>query len=440
MTSSAARWLSALWIVAVPIAARADTPLIDAVLEGDRAAVERLIRGGADVNAANEYGATALYAASAGGHTAIVRLLLDAKADPNAALHSGQTPLMAAIDDGYIDVARALIERGADVNRKEARGGQTALMWAAASRSPDLVTLLVDHGADVRARSDGDFTALLFAAQQGDEASGRILLQAGADANDLRSRDRMTALMVATASGHTAFAMLLIDSGATLNLVDGSGYTALHHAALEPAGAALVQALLRRGADPNARTTRDTRENTTAGVSLKGATPLFLAAARGHVDIVRALVAGGADPSIATDNRTAPLHVASWGGDPNFRDWSDQEKKNLFEGTRLLVELGGDVNSAGEHGWTALHGAAYKGVDAAVQFLIERGARTDVFDEYGQTPLSIASTIITVRSNDAYYQSSRIFRKSTVDLLLKLGARPLAESGVEILGQFYKQP
>ena len=104
------------------------------------------------------------------------------------------------------------------------------------------------------------------------------------------------------------------------------------------------------------------------------------------------------------------------------------------------VELGGDVNSAGEHGWTALHGAAYKGVDAAVQFLIERGARTDVFDEYGQTPLSIASTIITVRSNDAYYQSSRIFRKTTVDLLLKLGAVPLAESGVEILGQFYKQP
>jgi ankyrin repeat protein len=250
----------------------------------------------------------------------------------------------------------------------------------------------------------------------------------------------MTALMVATASGHAAFATLLIDNGANLNLADGSGYTALHYAALEPEGAALVRTLVDRGANPNLRSTKDTRENTTAGVSLKGATPLFLAASKGHVDSVRALLAGKADPSITTENGTAPLHVASWGGDPNFRDWNEEEKKNLFEVTRLLVELGGDVNSAGEHGWTALHGAAYKGVDAAVRFLIDRGARTEVFDEYGQTPLSIASTIITVRSNDAYYQSSRIFRKSTVDLLLKLGARPLAESGVEVLGQFYNRP
>jgi len=432
--------VNALMLVAWAAPARADTPLIDAALAGDRAAVERLLTSGADVNAANEYGATALYAASAGGHTAIVRLLLDAKADPDAALLSGETPLMAAVDDGHADAARLLVERGADVNRKEVRGGQTALMWAAANRSPDFVRLLVERGADLRARSTGDFTALLFAAQQGDEASGRILLQAGADADDRRSRDGLTALMVATASGHAPFAMLLLDEGAALDPADGDGFTALHHAVLQRDGAALVQALLRRGADPDARTTRDTRENTTAGVSLKGATPLFLAAARGHIDSVRALVAGGADPSIATDNGTAPLHVTSWGGDPNFRDWSDEEKQNLFEGTRLLVELGADVNSPGEHGWTALHGAAYKGVDAAVQFLIERGARTDVFDEYGQTPLSIASTVITVRSNDAYYQSSRIFRKSTVELLLKLGARPLAESGVEILGQFYRQP
>jgi len=432
--------LATLLLVATAAPARADTPLIDAALKGDRALVETLVKGGVDIHAANEYGATALYAASAGGHTAIVRLLLDAKADPNAALLSGETPLMAAVDDGHVDVVRLLLERGADVNRAEARGGQTALMWAAANRFPELVRLLLNHGADVRARSKGDFTALLFAAQQGDVESGRLLLAAGADANDLRGRDRMTALMVATASGHRSVATLLIDSGANLDFADGNGLTALHHAALEPQGAALVRVLLERGANPNARTTRDTRENTTAGVSLKGATPLFLAAAKGHLDTVRALLAGGADPSMATDNGTAPLHVASWGGDPNFRDWSDEEKQNLFEVTKLLVELGGDVNSAGEHGWTALHGAAYKGVDAAVQFLIERGARTEVFDEYGQTPLSIASSIITVRSNNAYYQSSRIVRKSTVDLLLKLGARPLAESGVEVLGRFYTQP
>ncbi|MBI4886199.1 MAG: ankyrin repeat domain-containing protein, partial [Acidobacteria bacterium] len=119
----------------------------------------------------------------------------------------------------------------------------------------------------------------------------------------------------------------------------------------------------------------------------------------------------------------------------------DDEKTHLLEVTRLLVDLGADVNATGEHGWTALHGAAYKGVDAAVRFLVERGARTDVLDDYGQTPLSIANAVITVKSKDAYYQSSRVVRTSTSELLLRLGAKPLAESGVQIFELFYnKQP
>lgn len=194
------------------------------------------------------------------------------------------------------------------------------------------------------------------------------------------------------------------------------------------------------GAHRNPRTTRDSREYVYAGVKLTGATPLFLAASRGNVETVRALVAGGADPFMTTENGTAPLHVATWGGSPYFRDWTEDEKKNLFDITKLLVELGSDVNSAGEHGWTALHGAAYKGIDPIVQFFVEHGARMERFDEYGQTPLSIASAVITVGSKDAYYQSSRVVRKTTADLLLKFDARPLAESGVQILDLFYKQP
>ena len=472
MKSSATVLLAVLLSLVAPAASSADVRLLDAVVKGDRKAVQELLRNRADVNvaqpdgstalmlaadrndvevatllirakanvnAANEYGATALSVACASGNMALITLLLDAKADPNAPLLSGETPLMTAVDNGDIDAVRALLAHGADVNLKEFKGGQTALMWAVAEHYPDIVTLLVRRGADVRARSKGDFTALLFAAQQGDVEAGRALLQAGADVNDTRNTDRMTALMVAVASGHRDFSILLMDRGASPGAVDQSGYTALHYAALDPKRAESVKALLDRGANPNARTTRDTRANTTSGVSVKGATPLFLAASRGNVEAVRALVAGGADPFLATDEGTAPLHVATWGGDPYFRDWTDEEKNNLIAVTKLLVELGADVNSAGEHGWTALHGAAYKGVDAVVQLLLDHGARTEVFDKYGQTPLSIANAVITVGSKDAYYQSSRVVRKSTSDLLLKLGARPLAESGVQILDLFYKQ-
>jgi uncharacterized protein len=421
-------------------AAQADgsTALVLAADRNDVEVVDLLIRAGANVNKANQYGATALYVASERGNVAMVKLLLESKADPNAALLSGETPLMRAVDKGNIEVVRALLAHGAGVNLKENRGGQTALMWAVANKYPEIVRLLVEYRADVHARSTGDFTSLLFAAQQGDTESGHILLGAGADVNETRKRDRMTALMIAAASGNIEFSVLLLDKGANPNLIDDSGYTALHYAALHEKRAALVKALLAHGANPNARTTKDSRKNTTSGVSLKGATPLFLAASLGNVEIVRALIAGGADPFVMTDERTSPLQVASWGGDPYFRDWTDEEKKNLFETTKLLVDLGADVNSAGEHGWTALHGAAYKGADSVVRLLIEKGAKTEVFDEYGQTPLSIANAVITAGSKDAYYQSSRVVRKSTSDLLLKLGARPLAESGVQILDLFYK--
>jgi ankyrin repeat protein len=471
MRSPVIALISILLSVIVPAAASADARLLDAVVKGDLRAVRELLRNRADVNsaqsdgstvlmlavernhaeiadllmraqanvnAANEYGGTALFVASANGHVALIRRLLEGKANPNALLLSGETPLMAAIDNGHLDAASTLLERGADVNAKETNGGQTALMWAVANKSPALVQLLLDRGADVHARSKGGFTPLLFAAQQGDVESGRILLQTGADVNERGEKDRKTALIVATASGNRDISGLLLDKGADPNLADEGGFTALHYAASDKNGADLVRALFMHGAHPNPRTTKDSREYVYAGVNLTGATPLFLAASLGNVETARALVRAGADPFMTTDKGTAPLHVASWGGSPYFRDWTEDEKKNLFEMTKLLVELGADVNSAGEHGWTALHGAAYKGVDAVVQFLVDRGARMDVFDEYGQTPLSIANAVITVGSKDAYYQSSRVVRKSTSDLLLKLGARPLSDAGVQILDLFYK--
>ena len=416
------------------------TALILAVEGDDLIVADLLIGAGADVNAANEYGATALYVACTGGNIAMINTLLEAGADPNAALLSGETPLMTAVDKGNLDAVRALLEHGANVNAKETGGDQTALMWAVANKHPEIVRLLFEHGADVHARSTGDFSPLLFAAQQGDVAIGSTLVEAGAEVNDLRMTDGMTALMLAAAGGHDELSVLLLSRDANPDLTDQRGQTALHYAAPDPRSVRLVSALLAHGANANARTRNDSPRNSYSGVSLTGATPLFLAASVGNVETARALIAGGADPFMTTNGGSPPLQVAAGGSDPYTRDWTDEEKRNLFETTRLFVELGADVNAAGEHRWRALHMAAYKGMDSVVQYLVEKGARMDVFDDYGQTPLSIASAVITVGVNDYYYQSSRIVRKSTADLLLELGATPLADSGVQILEIFYKQP
>jgi len=443
MKALAAALVAIALSVIVPAAARAQadgsTTLMLAIDRNDVDGATRLVRANANVNAANEYGATALWIASARGNLPLIKVLLDAHANPNAALLSGETPLMTAVDGGNVAAATLLLEHGANANARETKGGQTALMWAAANSAPAIVKLLLEHGADPRARSKGGFTPMLFAAQQGDLESGRLLLQAGTDVNDRSSNDRKTALIVAAASGRKEFSTLLLEKGADPDLSDEAGFAALHYATLDERGTDIVRVLLTHGARPNSRTAKDTREYVYAGVNLAGATPLFLAASRGNVETVRALLAGGADPFITTGKGTAPLQVATWGGSPYARDWTEDEKQNLLAVTKLLVERGADVNAAGEHGWTPLHGAAYKGMDAVVQFLVDRGARLDVFDEYGQTPLSIANAVITAGSKDAYYQSSRVVRKSTADLLLKLGAKPLAESGVQIFELFYKQ-
>jgi hypothetical protein len=98
---------------------------------------------------------------------------------------------------------------------------------------------------------------------------------------------------------------------------------------------------------------------------------------------------------------------------------------------KLAAELGTDVNAVGENGWTALHGAAYTGSDAIVQFLVEKGAKPDVLDKFGQTPLSIAEAVVTKGLGELADVRPRRFRESTVALLLKLGATPTAQAGVE---------
>ena len=197
----------------------------------------------------------------------------------------------------------------------------------------------------------------------------------------------------------------------------------------------VVKALLAHGANPNARITRVRGGD---GVSLRGATPIFFAAATGHAEVARALTAGGTDTFALTDGKTAPVHLAAGVGPPNARDWDPEEQKKMLETTKFFMELGADVNAVGEHKWTPLHGAAYKGLDSIVQFLVDKGAKMDVFDEYGQTPLSIANAVITAGGKYAYGNSPRELHATTRDLLLKLGATPLAESGVQIFELFHK--
>jgi ankyrin repeat protein len=314
------------------------TALHWAVHLDDLPLVDTLIRAGARADVADDTGATPLYLACMNRNADAVSKLLAAGANPTAALVSGETVLMTCARSGEATGVRALLSRGAIVNATESTHNQTALMWAAAQAHSHVVRALLERGADVRARSReysqtvtsevtqragreelnytvprGGMTALLFAARSGDAESARLLVAAGADVNEALP-DGASALIVAAHSGHRQAAMALLDTGANPN-ANAVGYTALHAAVLR-SDLDLVKALLARGADPNAPITRGTpvRRNSQdyeLPKTLLGATSYALAAKFLEPEIMRALAAAGADTRQPMKDGATPLMAAS---------------------------------------------------------------------------------------------------------------------------------
>jgi ankyrin repeat protein len=417
-----------------------------AVHRSDLETTDLLIRAGANVNAANAYGITPLYLACLNGNPAMVEKLLKAGANPNATLPSGETVLMRASRTGNVEAVKLLLARSADPNAKENKRGQTALMWALAENHPEVVRELIAHGADVQARTKSGFTVLMFAAQQGNVDAARMLVAAGAKVNDSTPEDG-TALVVASASGHEDFAKFLLSKDANPNATDRYGVAPLHFAILRglSLGAGvewypsapylyrsnmpgLVKALLANGANPNARMTKAPPLpgiRRLAVMSVNGATPYILAALSYDADLMRVLVAAGADPHLTTEEHTTALiyaaGLAEGLGKTPVR--TEEDDKKAFEAVKLAVELGDDVNGANKDGVTALHGAAFVGSNAIVQFLVDKGAKVNVTDTSGQTPWTVAAQVFppTLLDDNLRPQSGH---PSTADLLLKLGATP----------------
>ena len=406
------------------------TALHWAAHRGDLELADVLIEAGADVNPANALDATPLWLASQNGDARLVARLLAAGADANVTLKMGETPLMSAARSGDVATVELLLAAGADVDAAERERGQTALMWAAAQSHADIVRVLAAAGADLDARSriwhqlentagntnpignfrmaHGGSTALLFAARNGDVATARALLEAGADVNDTAAAGT-SALVVAAHSGHGALAELLLGRGADPNAA-GAGYTALHAAVLR-GEEALVAALLAHGADPNEPVVRGTPgRRFSADYSIRhqavGANAFWLAAKYGELGSLRILADHGADPLMIPANGVSALQAAI--GRPQISqenrrnrvgvpaaDHVDQEALAMGL-ARVVIALGVDVNTADERGETALHDAVRTGFASLVELLVERGADVRAANNRDQTALTLAETPLPV--------------------------------------------
>ena len=411
------------------------TALHWAVRADDVESVQALLRAGATANIANRNGITPLSLAALNGTRAVVEALIEAGADVNALLPQGQTALMMAARGGHVDAVNVLLSRGADVKAREQVLGETPLIWAAAENHPGVIKALVGRGADVNGRSNpltfpreeygdgksarltvlpkGNWVPLMYAARQNATGAVKALAESGANL-DATDPDNMTALNVAIINANYDAAALLLDLGADPNIGDVTGMTPLYAAVElntfadtpgrptpEPSGAldavGIVKALLEHGANANAILNAPIlvrvhdRGDGTLGA---GATPLMRAAKKGDVEMMRTLLAHGANPKLRTKAGTETLMFASGlGGAGRFTAFEDKQatEADFIEAATLCLERGADINAINENGQTALHLAVTVRSESFIAFLIERGARVDIKDKQGRTPIDVAN-------------------------------------------------
>jgi ankyrin repeat protein len=470
-------------------AARADgsTALLWAAHFNDLTTVDLLVRAGAKVNAADDHGVTPLSQACENVNLAMVEKLLAGGANANAAQTSGLTPLMIATHTGSLPVVKALLAHGANVNAATTDTKDSALMWAISDQHPDIARALIDAHADIHAASRRGFTPLMFAARAGDIDIAKTLIAGGVGVNET-APDGTHVLPYAIVSGQDEFALFLIDQGADPNGAMG-GLRALHaavggvdlwlgdwnrqHGGLAGvfaggsfgtaprSGLKLVQALLEKGADVNARITTSAMLMSYIGYpkkgafepfacgtgDLRGATPLWVAAytANGNVggfggdagmqvetparrtgnqqsgEIIKALLAAGADQRLTSDDGTTPLMVAAGLGRATFQPGLQRGRRSqgAEDAVRILLEApGASINAVNEADFTALHGAAFRGLDEVIQLLVEHGANINARDFRGRTPYRLAEGSKQSFQFQAYPETAEFIKKLGADTRL----------------------
>jgi ankyrin repeat protein len=398
--------------------------------------VKRLLKAGAKVGEANNYGATPMQMAAATGNTQIIKLLLDAKANADSANAEGQTALMAVARTGNVEAAKLLLRHGATVDTHETWGNQTALMWASARRHPEMMELLISHGANVNARgawrnwerhvtaesrakrtNAGGLTPLLYAARENCLACVNVLIKHHVDV-DLPDPDGVAPVTIAIVNTNWDVAKRLIDAGADVNQWDMYGQGPLYSAVvnsvprppsifgggpsvnpLDPPEKAtpldVITLLLDKGANPNMQLFyRPAGRN--AGGAARGATPLMAAAAEDEVSLVKLLLARGADPKLYQADNQTPI-MAALGGRGSFGGGGAADGKAAIEVLKLLHDAGTEINimSIQHHllrtrGGTALHFATRAGSAEAVKLLVSWGIDVNARDPDGLTALDYA--------------------------------------------------
>lgn len=408
-------------------------PLHIAMRQRHASLVERLLGAGANAAQADGSGEPALLIATRLGARDIVELLLAHGAEVDIRdVHYGQSALMLAVRNENTALVARLLDAGADVNARSLAGEEQPRVL------PGDVPVGTSQGVGInrsglpdrgmRYPITGMKTPLLYATRAGNLELVRMLVEAGADieaadANgitpliDAIINYSVVSMKRAPQSDHFRIAHYLVEAGANVNAQDWYGQTPLWVAVdirnMEmrvtdtenyvdrDAAFALIELLLAKGADPNARMKEFPPEKRfIAGtgfngwVDMTGQTPFLRAAIAGDLRVLHLLLEHGADPNLGTEDGTTPLMVAagiSWA----FAETFDEGPEALLETVQLTHALGNDVNAVNSMGLRAIHGAANRGSNDIIAWLAVNGADLTVADNEGRTAIDWAEGELT---------------------------------------------
>jgi uncharacterized protein len=426
------------------------TPLAQACTNGSAGFVDALLKAGANPNTPIGTGETPLMTCARSGSADAVRMLLVHGADVNAKEpNQNQTALMWAAAQQHQKVVQALIEANADL-KAHTKSGFTALHFAARVGDMESIRTLLGAGVDVNIKSqpdpdNGRGQGARGAGAGRGAAAGRVgaargAVGGGAGARGDTNFGGSTALLVATVRGHVPLALLLLDRGADPNILD-AGFTPLHWASgtwenglanpvygfVDPIGGIpdrdaklqLVKALLAHGANPNLQMTARPPGYGGTGTGgyndAAGATAFILAANAADVEMMRMLLAAGADPHVVTKTNSNAL-LAATGLNRGIGEIIDDEEKALAA-VKFLLDVGVDPKALTTFNENALFGPAYRGWNRMIELLIEKGAEVNTENKAGVTPWLAASGF-----GDRL--GGVLFNKEGADILAKHGADP----------------
>ena len=434
------------------------TPLLWAADGGAHEIARALVAAKAKVDVATDLGVTPLLQAARVGDATMVDILLRAGANPSLAHPDGETPLMAASRSGSVAAVKALLARGAKVNDADRFQSQTALMLAAAQGHVDVAGVLLEAGADAnkqahatslatRKNADhptGGFTALMWAARNGNEAMVRRLATGGANLN-LKNGDGASAMMIAIWNDRFDMAATLAGLGADVN--DGSLYVAVEMrdsttdqfafdgsrrrpdnpnklTALD-----LIKLLLDKGADPNKRFAGQFHSTSMPNSDRFDNTPFYRAALLSDVEALKVLIAskkvdleqspsaasaGPVDPDAPVDEapagrgrgnpnagRTAAMVAMTGGRGPGmtggpgyiragevpYREPGSRKGDDAF---KVLIEAGANPNAKAPDGQTLLHQVARAGNLELIKVLAAAKVDFEQKNNDGLTALDVA--------------------------------------------------